>query len=300
MIDVIILFYYLIYLQSLIAGRWSALSRILAYHFKDTAIPLCHTGLMFTFGEVGMMKMFAKLYFDLIPRIILGADQTLPEVFQEQEMAILQLSLGIKCLSLEDMKKTLDYFHKMFTHLTSIPLPGHWYPLMDLLLHSEIFILQRYTWTDTCLYSVGEEIATVHFILEMKCTAILWCVLMLSDKNGLDRKLTETYHKDDDPTLLLCTTVLCIFLEAITESVMFIWTISTGMILVRFQSSINDVGWKLRHATIVIFFFVLESGEWKSLKPCGQSPGPRRRQGCVVIDNRVFFFGGTANCWLTT
>lgn len=38
----------------------------------------------------------------------------------------------------------------------------------------------------------------------------------------------------------------------------------------------------------------LESGEWKSLKPCGQSPGPRRRQGCVVIENRVFFFGGTS------
>jgi len=37
-----------------------------------------------------------------------------------------------------------------------------------------------------------------------------------------------------------------------------------------------------------------ESGEWKSLKPCGIGPGPRRRQGCVLIDNRCFFFGGTS------
>lgn len=43
-----------------------------------------------------------------------------------------------------------------------------------------------------------------------------------------------------------------------------------------------------------INIIIVESGEWKSLKPCGQSPGPRRRQGCVVIDNRVFFFGGTS------
>jgi hypothetical protein len=42
------------------------------------------------------------------------------------------------------------------------------------------------------------------------------------------------------------------------------------------------------------YYVFIESGEWKSLKPCGHSPGPRRRQGCVVIDNRVFFFGGTS------
>jgi len=28
--------------------------------------------------------------------------------------------------------------------------------------------------------------------------------------------------------------------------------------------------------------------------PFGTGPLPRRRQGCVVVDNRVFFFGGTS------
>jgi N-acetylneuraminic acid mutarotase len=37
-----------------------------------------------------------------------------------------------------------------------------------------------------------------------------------------------------------------------------------------------------------------ENREWKRLNPSGLCPGPRRRLGCVVIDNRVFFFGGTS------
>lgn len=39
---------------------------------------------------------------------------------------------------------------------------------------------------------------------------------------------------------------------------------------------------------------ILETGEWKLLAPYGKGPKPRRRQGCVTLDNRVFFFGGTS------
>lgn len=31
-----------------------------------------------------------------------------------------------------------------------------------------------------------------------------------------------------------------------------------------------------------------------NLVPYGLGPSPRRRQGCVVLDNRAFFFGGTS------
>ncbi|CAL8080714.1 unnamed protein product [Orchesella dallaii] len=37
-----------------------------------------------------------------------------------------------------------------------------------------------------------------------------------------------------------------------------------------------------------------ETGEWKALTPFGNGPKPRRRQGCVTLDNRVYFFGGTS------
>jgi len=39
-----------------------------------------------------------------------------------------------------------------------------------------------------------------------------------------------------------------------------------------------------------------ESREWNQLKACGEGPEPRRRQACVVLDNRVFLFGGTSPC----
>jgi len=37
-----------------------------------------------------------------------------------------------------------------------------------------------------------------------------------------------------------------------------------------------------------------ETGEWKALIPFGNGPKPRRRQGCVTLENRVYFFGGTS------
>ncbi len=39
---------------------------------------------------------------------------------------------------------------------------------------------------------------------------------------------------------------------------------------------------------------MLESGDWQKMVPFGRGPLPRRRQGCVVVENRVFFFGGTS------
>ncbi|CAG7724005.1 unnamed protein product [Allacma fusca] len=43
-----------------------------------------------------------------------------------------------------------------------------------------------------------------------------------------------------------------------------------------------------------MFRYDPETGEWQQVTPFGHGPAPRRRQGCVVIDNRVFFFGGTS------
>jgi len=37
-----------------------------------------------------------------------------------------------------------------------------------------------------------------------------------------------------------------------------------------------------------------ENGLWTRVTPFGNGPAPRRRQGCVILDNRAFFFGGTS------
>lgn len=43
-----------------------------------------------------------------------------------------------------------------------------------------------------------------------------------------------------------------------------------------------------------LFRYDPESGEWTKLSPQGRGPAPRRRQGCVVVDTRAYFFGGTS------
>lgn len=35
------------------------------------------------------------------------------------------------------------------------------------------------------------------------------------------------------------------------------------------------------------------TSEWCLMKPQGESPCNRRRQACIVVDDRVFLFGGT-------
>ena len=48
----------------------------------------------------------------------------------------------------------------------------------------------------------------------------------------------------------------------------------------------------MSHASFYSFF--LENGVWTKIVPYGSGPAPRRRQGCVILDSRAFFFGGTS------
>jgi len=84
-----------------------------------------------------------------------------------------------------------------------------------------------------------------------------------------------------------CIMDLCTCLGVIMVLRISISMISTAMIQVKHSCSSSD-------SKADLIWIIPENGEWKELHPFGVGPAPRRRQGCVVLDNKVFFFGGTS------
>lgn len=42
-----------------------------------------------------------------------------------------------------------------------------------------------------------------------------------------------------------------------------------------------------------LYEYDTKKNEWKLLHPLGESPCNRRRQACILVNDRVFLFGGT-------